>query len=158
MDRAAREEFIFGSILILSNKIQIWGDTILTDLTLKQWFLLVLISKMKAKNPTLNEISEISGTSRQNVKKMLEHLVENKYLKIHKSKSDARALSVSLLKKTYDYFEGMEKKGAEAINSLFAETTDEELRVTCGTLEKLLLFFGVQPLDEHKIMEKSNEK
>ena len=143
MDRTAREEYVFGSILLLSNKIQIWGDNIIPDLTLKQWFLLILISKMENKNPTLNEISEFTGTSRQNVKKMLEHLDGKKYLKIKKSKTDARALNVSLLKKTYDYFDDNEIKGAQAVNSLFSEITNEELSATCKTLEKLLLFFGI---------------
>jgi len=156
MDRTATEEYVFGSILLLSNKIQVWGDNIISDLTLKQWFLLILISKMENKNPTLNEISEFTGTSRQNVKKMLEHLDEKKYLKIKKSKTDARALNVSLLKKTYDYFDDNEIKGAEAVNSLFSEITNEELSITCKTLEKLLLFFGNPPLEEHKIMEVEN--
>jgi hypothetical protein len=49
MDRTATEEYIFGSILLLSNKMQVWGDAILSDLTLKQWFLLILISNMKNK-------------------------------------------------------------------------------------------------------------
>jgi DNA-binding MarR family transcriptional regulator len=156
MDRTAIEEYVFGSILLLSNKIQVWGDNIISDLTLKQWFLLILISKMENKNPTLNEISEFTGTSRQNVKKMLEHLDEKKYLKIKKSKTDARALNVSLLKKTYDYFDDNETKGAEAVNSLFSEITNEELNITCKTLEKLLLFFGNPPLEEYKIMEVEN--
>ena len=143
MDRTATEEYVFGSILLLSNKIQVWGDNIISDLTLKQWFLLILISKMENKNPTLNEISEFTGTSRQNVKKMLEHLDGKKYLKIKKSKTDARALNVSLLKKTYNYFADNEKKGAEAAASLFSEITDKELSVTCKALEKLLVFFGI---------------
>jgi DNA-binding MarR family transcriptional regulator len=105
------------------------------------------------KNPTINEITDFTGTSRQNVKKMLEHLDEKKYLKIQKSKTDARALNVSLLQKTYNYFNDNETKGAEAVNALFSEVTDEELRITSQTLEKLLLFFGTQPLEEQTVLE-----
>jgi len=143
MGRIAAEEYIFGSILLLSNKMQVWGDSIIPDLTLKQWFLLMMISKMENKNPTINEISEFTGTSRQNTKKMLEHLHGKKYLKIKKSKTDARALNVSISKKTYDYFVDNEKKGAEAIALLFFAITEKELNVTCKTLEKLLVFFGI---------------
>jgi DNA-binding MarR family transcriptional regulator len=153
MDRNKTEEYVFGSILLVSNKIQVWGDNIISDLTLKQFFLLVLISKMENKNPTLNEISEFSGTSRQNVKKMLELLDEKKYIKIKKSKTDARALNVSLLKKTYDYFISNETKGAQAVNSLFSAISNEELSITSKTLEKLLLFLGNSPLEEYKIIE-----
>ena len=153
MDRTATEEYIFGYILLLSNKIQVWGDNIIPDLTIKQWFLLMIISKMQKKNPSLNEISEITGTSRQNTRKMLEHLAEKKYLKIKRSKTDARALNVSISKKTYKYFVDNEKKGAEAITSLFSGITDEEIIVTCKTMEKLLVFFVNLPLEEHGLME-----
>jgi len=153
MDRTELEEYIFGSILLIANKMQIWGDNILQGLTLKQWFLLMLISKMNNKNPSINDISEFSGTSRQNVRKMLEQLDKKKYVKIKKSKTDARALDVSLLKKTYDYFAENEKNGAEAVNILFSEITMEELSVTIKTLDKLLVFFGNTPLEELKLKE-----
>jgi len=142
MTRTEIVEYVFGSILLLANKMQIWGDNILEDLTLKQWFLLMLISKMKKTNPTINEVSEFTGTSRQNVKKMLEQLEEKKYVKIIKSKMDARALNVSLLRKTYDYFSENEKKCTIAVNNLFSDITDDELATTGKTFDKLHAFFG----------------
>ena len=153
MDRTTIEEYIFGSILLLSNKMQIWGDKILEDLTLKQWFLLLLVSKMENPNPTIKEISEFTGTTRQNVKKMLEQLDRKKYIKIKRSKSDARAMNVLLLKKTYDYFTENEKKGAEAVNHVFSEITDEELSVSKKMFDKLHFFFGNSPLEELKQKE-----
>ena len=150
MERTETEQYIFGSILLLSNKMQIWGDKILLDITLKQWFLLLLISKMNNPNPTIKEIAEFSGTTRQNVKKMLEQLNEKKYVKIKKSKTDARALNVTLLKKTFDYFKENEKKGAEAANHMFSEISDEEMSVTKRTFEKLHIFFDNPILEEHK--------
>jgi len=148
MNRTEIEEYVFGSILLLANKMQIWGDKILEDLTLKQWFLLMLISKMKKINPTINEVSEFTGTSRQNVKKMLEQLEENNYLKINKSKTDARALNVSLLRKTYDYFAENEKKCTIAVNNLFSDITDDELSFTTKTFDKLHVFFGSSATEE----------
>ena len=150
MEKTEIKQFIFGSILLLSNKIQIWGDKLLSDLTLKQWFLLVLISNMENKNPTIKEIAEFSGTTRQNVKKLLEQLHKKKYIKIQVSKTDSRALNVSLLKKTFMYFKENEKKGAEVVNQMFSEITDEEMCVTKQTFDKLHLFFGNLILEEHK--------
>jgi DNA-binding MarR family transcriptional regulator len=144
MNKTEIKEYIFGSILLLANKIQIWGDKILEDLTLKQWFLLMLISKMGKTNPTINEVSEFTGTSRQNVKKMLEQLKEKKYVKIIKSKTDARALNVSLLKKTYEYFTKNEEKCTIAINDLFSDITDDELSFTVKTFDKLHVFLETQ--------------
>ena len=150
MKKTEIEQYIFGSILLISNKMQVWGDNILSDLTLKQWFLLFLISKMEKTDPTINEIAQYSGTSRQNVKKMLEQLERKKYLRTKKSKVDARALNVILLKKTFDYFKENEQKAEEVVNQIFSEMTDEELIVTKQTFDKLHIFFGNPRLDGQK--------
>jgi DNA-binding MarR family transcriptional regulator len=71
---------------------------------------------------------------------MLVHPGEKKYLEMKKSKTDARALNVSLLKETYDYFNDNETKGAQAVNSLFSKITDEELSITSKTLENFFYF------------------
>ncbi|MCL2722014.1 MAG: MarR family transcriptional regulator [Treponema sp.] len=151
MNRTIKEEYIFGMVLLLANKLQIWGDNILEDITLKQWFLLMLISKMIVENPTIKEIAEFSGTSRQNTKKMLEQLAKKNYVKINKSKTDERALNIVLTKKTFSYFTENEKKAADNVNLLFNDITSDELNVTERTLEKLLKVFKIQPLELKKV-------
>lgn len=150
MNRTYLEEYIFGSIILLANKLQIWGDAVIDDLTMKQWFLLILISKMGIQNPTIKEIADFTGTSRQNVKKLLEHLEKKEYVQITKSGKDARALNVTLSKKTFEYFSANEKKGADAIRGLFSEISDDEVSVTSCTLEKLLVVLGHPPLEGMK--------
>lgn len=155
MERTKIEEYVFGSILLLANKIQIWGDNKLEDLTLKQWFLLILILKMDSSNPTIKEVSDFTGTSRQNTKKILEQLDEKKYVRIKKSKTDARALNVSILKKTNDFFAKNDKKGTEIVNQLFTNISDEELVNTQKLFDKLHGFFGNPTLLE--LIEKENK-
>lgn len=150
MNRTTKEELIFGSILLLSNKMQIWGDALLNDLTLKQWFLLMLISKMNMQNPTIIEIAEFTGTSRQNVKKMLQHLEAKEYVCIAKSKTDGRASSVTLCKKTFDYFTDNEQKATKEVNQLFSEISEDDLDATNRTLNKLLLFLQSSPKEKSK--------
>ena len=99
MDMIEKEEYIIGSISLISNKITLFGDTILQDITFKQWFLLLMISKMKIQDKNINSIAEFVGTTRQNTKKMLVSLESKGYVNIKKSKSDARALNVELTKK-----------------------------------------------------------
>jgi DNA-binding MarR family transcriptional regulator len=147
MDRLINAEYIFGSILLLANKFQIWGDGIIKELTLKQWFLLMLISKMDKTNPSVREVADFSGSSRQNVKQILEQLETKGYVNINKSEKDARALTVTLTQKTFDFFVVNEEKGAEAIRALFAEITDDELELTVQTLVKLLAALGHKPME-----------
>ena len=46
MNRIDKEEMIIGYITLLSNKLTQFGDNILPDITFKQWFLLIMISKI----------------------------------------------------------------------------------------------------------------
>ncbi len=69
MNRTEKEEFIIGSISLLSNKITLFGDSIFPDITFKQWFLLMMISKMELQDKNLNNIAEFVGTTRQKCQK-----------------------------------------------------------------------------------------
>ena len=138
MDRADRAEYLFGSILLLSNKFQIWGDNLIPELTLKQWFLLILISKMDAQAPTVKEVADFSGTSRQNVKKLLEHLESEGFVRLSRSKTDARAWSVALTPRTFAYFSENAKMGANAVSGLFEKISDSELDSAISVADRLL--------------------
>ena len=144
VDRTYQEEYVFGAILHLANKLQMWGDSIIEDMTIKQWFLLILISKMNVQNPTVKEIADFSGSSRQNTKKILEQLENKKYVQITGSKTDERALNVKLSEKTWKYFTANEKKAADSVNKLFTNITNKELSFTYKTLEKLLMMFDIK--------------
>ncbi len=138
MNRTEKEEFIIGSISLLSNKITLFGDSIFPDITFKQWFLLMMISKMELQDKNLNNIAEFVGTTRQNVKKMLVPLENKGYVMIGKSRKDARALKVELTEKAYQYFaENNEPTACEA-NRLFSSFSVNEIDSFIYALEKLL--------------------
>ncbi len=82
-----------------------FGDLMLTDITFPpQWFLLMMISKMEQQEKNINSIAEFVGSSRQNVKKMLNLLAGKGYVLIEKSSSDKRALNVNLTPKNLAVF------------------------------------------------------
>lgn len=141
MDRTEKEEYIIGSISLLSNKITLFGDSIFPDITFKQWFLLMMISKMELQDKNLNSIAEFTGTTRQNVKKMLVPLESKGYVIIEKSNNDARALKVELTEKTYQYFADNDKPAACETNKLFSLFSDTEIDSFVYTLGKLLCSF-----------------
>lgn len=138
MDRTEKEEYIIGCISLLANKFTQFGDNILPDITFKQWFLLMMISKMEIKEKSINSIAEFVGTSRQNIKKMLISLEEKGYVIISKSTLDARALKVELGEKTYQYFSENADIAAEETNKLFSSFSFEEIENLAYQLDKLL--------------------
>lgn len=68
MNRTEKEQMIIGNISLLSNKLTQMGDEICPDITYKQFFILLVISKMELEEKNINSIAELVGTTRQNVK------------------------------------------------------------------------------------------
>lgn len=141
MNITEKEDYIIGCISLLSNKITQFGDFILPDITFKQWFLLIMISKMELQEKNINSIAEFVGTTRQNVKKMLIPLESKGYVIIKRSRNDARALKVELTEKTYRYFSENDEPTARETNKLFSSFSVEEIDSLACALKKLLCCF-----------------
>lgn len=137
MYRTEKEEFIIGAISLLANGLTQFGDKVLTDITFKQWFLLMLISRMETEEKSINSIAEYVGTTRQNVKKMLTSLEAKGYVVMRRSKQDARALQVELTRKTYQLFEDKDVPLACETNQLFHLFSDEEIGIFVNLLQKM---------------------
>lgn len=138
MKKIEKEEYIIGCISLLSNKLTQVGDHILPDITFKQWFLLIMISKMEMEEKNVNSIAEFVGTSRQNIKKMLTSLEAKGYVVVSKSTLDARALKVDLTDKTYQYFIDNADNVAKETNKLFESFSMDEINRFVCCLDKLL--------------------
>lgn len=135
--RNALEQSIFKSIFQLSNRIQVEGDKITDELTLKQWLLLLILYKSKIADPTINDIAASMCVTRQSTKKMVSILENRGYLAVTKSASDRRALSIRPTQKVYDFFKKNKLFGFELIEQLFQDITEEELTLASQVLHKM---------------------
>ncbi|MCC5437462.1 MarR family winged helix-turn-helix transcriptional regulator [Clostridium botulinum] len=129
--------YIFGAIFYLSTKIQNLGDKIFTEITTKQWFLLISIVRSGVKNPTLTQVAKILGYSRQNVKKLSIHLEDVGLLRLKRDETDSRIVRIILTKKCLEYFESRQEKEEEFIENLYKGITDEELSKVSNIIKKL---------------------
>ncbi len=123
------KQFIFGSIFLLANKLQLLGDKITQELTLKQWLLLNMLMHHSKRRPNFNEIAKMMSVSRQNVIKMI-HLLEQKgFVELHESALDHRSMEVTLTTKTFTYFTQKQEIGNIFLNELFHFFSEEELNI-----------------------------
>ena len=65
MDLVDEKAYIFGVLFVLANRIQILGDKVDPDLSIKQWLFIAVMSKFTETVPTLTEISMAMGMSRK---------------------------------------------------------------------------------------------
>lgn len=136
-----KQKFIFGSIFLMANKLQVIGDKYLgkDDITTKQWFLTVMISQFPDNPPTLSEVAELMGSSRQNVKQLALKLEEKGFLNIEKDTEDARALRLKLTEKSKVFWERREEQDDQFLAELFRDLNREELDAMVSGFNKLFV-------------------
>lgn len=118
MNELEEKAYIFASIFALANKLQVLGDAFDKNITIKQWLFVVGVSKF-GEPPTLSEVANFIGYSRQNAKRIAVALDERGYITIIKDKNDARALRITLTQKCTEYFNKRSHRELEYLNKLF---------------------------------------
>ncbi len=134
-----KQRYVFGSLFLLANKLQVIGDQYLgkDDMTTKQWFLTVMISQFRDNPPTLSEVAELMGSSRQNVKQLALKLEEKEFLKIEKDEQDARAIRLKLTEKSQAFWEKRQDQDNQFIKDLFSSFSEEEMNIMTNSIGKL---------------------
>lgn len=143
-----KQKFIFGSIFLLANKLQVLGDQYFaeSDMTMKQWLLTVMIVQFHDEPPTLSQVAELMGSSRQNVKQIALKLEKKGFLNIEKDEEDARVLRLKLTEKSYSFWENREDRDEEFLLELFKGIKEEEIHAMHSGMEKL--FIKVEKMSE----------
>ncbi len=136
-ERGQYEQFVIGAISILSNRFSRFADSLHSDITFKQWYLMMMISRMDDEPRNVRDIAEFTGTTRQNVKKMLSSLEEKGYVTCSRSDSDGRALEVELTRKARMYFKEQGVASERKIEELFEPISDAELVDIVKDIQKL---------------------
>jgi len=118
MNELEQKAYIFASIFALSNKLQVLGDAFDENITIKQWLFILSVSKF-SEPPTVSEVANFIGYSRQNAKRIAVALDERGYITITKDKNDARALRITLTQKCTEYFAKRSQRELEFLDKLF---------------------------------------
>jgi DNA-binding MarR family transcriptional regulator len=150
MNTIDRQKYIFGSIFLIANRLQVLGDKYLgvDGITTKQWFLNVMISQFGDNPPTLSEVAELMGNSRQNVKQLALKLEEKGFLNIRKDDEDARALRLKLTDKGREFWAKRRKQDTEYVAEIFKDLSEEEILNMFKGFEKIIK--KVEKMDKSK--------
>lgn len=139
MNRIEKEKYIYGSLFLVGNKLQVLGDNYLrsSGITTKQWLLTVMLAYNKDKNPTLTEMAEFIGSSRQNVKQLALKLEEKGFIRIEKDSKDSRILRLINTEKNQEFWESRNSEDIKFIIELFKTLTLDEIDSLVSSLDKL---------------------
>jgi len=84
------ERLLFGMLIKSANKLQVIGDRLFEEITMKQWFVLAMLEVFREEDPTLNELATMVGSSHQNVKQLILKLQEKGYVDFYEDPKDKR--------------------------------------------------------------------
>jgi DNA-binding MarR family transcriptional regulator len=119
MNELKQKAYIFAKVFTLSNWLQVLGDKFDKNITTKQWLFVLGVSTF-AQPPTLSEVANLIGYSRQNAKRIAAVLHETGFVILSKDQNDARALRIELTTKSIEYFKKRDKREIEFLEKLFA--------------------------------------
>lgn len=131
------KKILFGLFFAFANRLQAVGDTFYEEITCKQFFALICLSLFQENNPTINELSEVMGSSHQNVKQIILKLEKKGYVRIVKDEKDKRKQRICItegLKKLELKYNEKEK---EFMNRLYKGISINDIQTTIQVIKTM---------------------
>ncbi len=125
--------FLIGLLNAMMNNLQTVGDTFFEEMSWKQCFVTICIRLFK-EPPSLKELSEVMNSSHQNVRKMVERLEKNGFVKVEADKKDKRKQRLVLTERAEVFTDRYRKPSDEFMNFIFSGISKEDLEITIRTL------------------------
>lgn len=155
MNDMENKAYVFSRIFMLANRLQALGDRMDATITVKQWLLIAIILRSGG-SPTLGEIAERSGNSRQNTKKMAVILQKQGFLELKPDLQDRRILRVAVTDRCQDYFRSREDRELQFMEQLFSGIDPEMLDAVREGISRLMA--NVAIMEQADLKEKPDEE
>lgn len=126
MEAPSPKHLIHGAVFLLANRLQAVGDSVMGDITSKQWFALLAVAQWPGV-PRVTDVAAQLGTSRQNAAKLLEQLAQKGYVQLASGQQDRRSHQVRLTAKAKEKIPRISARGEASIQRLFAGIADEDI-------------------------------
>ena len=133
------QSFLLGLLSAFDNRYQAAADAYFKEITWKQFFAIICINLCK-EPPTLNELSDVMGSSHQNVKQILLKLEKKGFVSTVPDETDKRKQRILVTKKCNAFLERNDNNGQQSqfiIGRIFDGVDEKSLRTTIKTIMKM---------------------
>ncbi len=133
------QAFLLGLLSAFDNRYQAAADKFFKEITWKQFFAIICINLCK-EPPTLNDLSEVMGSSHQNVKQILLKLEGKGFVSIMTDEKDKRKQRFYVTDKCRKFLEANDnqsKTSSQIIAQIFEGVSEKDLAVTIETIMKM---------------------
>lgn len=125
--------FLLGLLSEFNNRYQAKADTFFEEISWKQFFAIICIDLCK-EAPTLKELSELMGSSHQNVKQILLKLESKGFVQMLVDEKDKRKQRIILTEKTRDFCKTHDEESAIIVGQIFKDINPKDLETTIRTI------------------------
>lgn len=125
--------FLLGLLSAFDNRFQAVADKTMEEISWKQFFAIICINLCKEK-PTIKELTEIMGSSHQNVKQILLKLEKKGFVNIYPDSKDKRKQRIELTEYCIKFCEKNGEISSQIMKKMFDGISEEQLRVTIQTI------------------------
>ena len=132
---------LLRQVLLLSNRIQTYGDTFYSEFSAKQWYLLLYVDRFGECPPTLNELAAEMGTSHQNARQMVARLEKKGFLSLSPDPDDRRKTRIHLTQQCAPLWEKYHEVQEQYIQELFQGIPPNRQREALEVLRDLNNYF-----------------
>ena len=130
------EYFLLGLLSAFENRFQAITDNIMKEISWKQFFAIICINLCK-EPPTINDLSEILGSSHQNVKQILIKLEKKGFVQFQEDKLDKRKQRISITKECLKFCEKNNETSSQIMQKMFEGISQNDIKTTINTLTKM---------------------
>ena len=133
------QAFLLGLLSAFDNRYQAAADAFFKEITWKQFFAIICINLCK-EAPTINELSDVMGSSHQNVKQILLRLEKKGFVSTIVDKKDKRKQRIIVTDAARTFLEENDNNGQQSqyiIGRIFEGIDEKSLMNTIQTIMKM---------------------
>ena len=128
--------YLIGLLSAFENRFQAMADSMMQEISWKQFFAIICINMCK-EPPTLKELSDILGSSHQNVKQILLKLESKRFIEFQADETDKRKQRIVLTENCREFCEKNDEMSKSIMEKMFDGISDDDLSATIRTIVKI---------------------
>lgn len=128
--------FLLGLLSAFENRFQAMADKVMGEISWKQFFAIICINMCK-EPPTLKELSDIIGSSHQNLKQILNKLEKKGFIGFKADDSDKRKQRIYLTDHCREFCNKNDDVSKTIMGRMFDGISKKDLETTIKTITKI---------------------
>ena len=128
--------YLLGLLSAFENRFQAFADNMMKEISWKQFFAVICINMCK-EAPTLKELSDILGSSHQNVKQILLKLEKKDFIRFEDDTADKRKQRIVLTGRCMEFCGKNDETSRLVMGKMFAGIPEEDIITTIQTITNI---------------------